>query len=615
MTATKKAFPFKLGTDPEFSIVYGDKKISAQKFIECAWKGKTDGNDFKVPGAGDIGVDGHSETAELRVNPENTPEKLTKNIGNLIAQFSKQFSMFELLTKSDKGPVGGHIHLEVLKVNGQFPSETTVQNAAKKLASFYVPLMLNEDIISQRLRSKSSYCSLSDNRYDSRPNDTMSLEFRAPGAEWMTTPKITNAMFAYFGCVWHEIHAHPENVNRHKDIILKNSDQMESMTKLAVSHLESIMEMYGNKIKKIIKTFEFYPQYKKEIDFILNAEAVITEKRKANYDLMQGWKFVNRKIPAKRSLMSDKKFKELADKTDLDSLARFINVQSNHDFNIDNFVHNLKSRVVAHNWKLDKEYFFFGLKKGVNDFLIINKNNEFLFGLDSIKTKSDWQTIRGTFERMNAKFAIKNQGTTTNSDEETNKKYILIGIPYELRRDNNTKDFISLVHDIDSGKYKLAKINEEALVDADGEIYKAYNNPSDISRALEHQAERGVSNTQSQINEIEREMSIEQNVTRAPISFQASIPSQDQEYIRFKINTDNISIVDYFPYPDSNSADSSYNRIDEIKLEIVRKHGITMSDIVNQGSFNRISRNELRELQQREAREAIRRNEAELRSS
>ena len=469
---TPKPFPFNIGCDPEFTILFNDQAICAETLIKSLFKNEEIDNDLmgcKIKNAGVIGWDGATATAELRPSPAKTPKKLIENINILLKAFSEKTKIYSLTTMSDKAPIGGHIHLELkeeLKDN-----HIKINNINKKLSAFYTPIMIGEDIVNLRSRMIRGYGNINDHREDPRENGATTIELRAPTAEWLTSPESATATIAYIATIYHEIINRPKNFNKAKEIFIQNDKQNKLLQDLAITKYLPLTKMLLNKIKKHVKSFEYYKEYKKEIDFILSPQKIINEKKKVDYDIMKGWKLVNTKQPNKKTLLSEKKIKDLSLKIDMDQVMNSIHIQYNEDTNVRDFVRAIKQRIITLNWKLENNYYIFGLKPKIPNYIVAEKNAGHCTGTEMIKTIRDYETIQSSFNRMNARF--------TNNPKTKN---ILIGIPYEERIKLNIKEFIELIYSLEKGKLPPIKIDKEKLIDdrnlplsKSGEINQIYN--------------------------------------------------------------------------------------------------------------------------------------------
>ena len=69
---------FKMGADPEFSFIFGNKRIHAAQLLS-----KLNNGSYRCD-KGELGYDGASATAEIRPKPELDPAVLTEDIGVLL---------------------------------------------------------------------------------------------------------------------------------------------------------------------------------------------------------------------------------------------------------------------------------------------------------------------------------------------------------------------------------------------------------------------------------------------------------------------------------------------------------------------------------------------------
>lgn len=465
-----KSFDFKIGADPEFNLIMHNKRLHAEELFQHllqndkAWK--KDSMGFKLAKAGNIGWDGADATGEIRPAPSNKPEGVIENLYKLFGTVAKQTQIMEFSTLSNKASVGGHIHFEISKEL----KDTELNNIHKKMSSFYIPLLLGEDSVNLRIRNKSGYGKIEDYRTQNF-GDARTYEFRAPSAEWITTPKVALGTLAYLATVFHEIKHNPKNLKLCKELIIKNQEQAAALHSLSVTNFVYLTQILLNRIKKFVKTFEFYPQYKKEIDFILNPDAVMKEKRKAEFNIMKGWKLEQKINLNKRELLNDTKFKKATLNIDLDNLTSAVYLPYNDDEFVGDFVRALKHRILAFNWKLKNNYFIFGLRTGIEKYIIADKNFDILSGDEQIKTKGDWSCMSNILTKMNSRFYTDNSGHTSWGKEDEDKKYILIGIPYGDRVKQNKHNFIETIYNIEKGRTKHTMIEMEKLEDSpDGKI-------------------------------------------------------------------------------------------------------------------------------------------------
>ena len=488
----EKKFPFQLGSDPEFSFVMQERRVNACELLTMNFANKKEfkkrDNGYDCKG-GQIGWDGCSATAELRPKPSNSVTEITTNFKSMLNEIHQNLPTFDLSVISTYAPVGGHIHFQITQELNQ--SKTKIQMLHKKISSFFLPIMISENKINLRLRTRGhDYGTLTDfhdNNVYTKADGTKeyTYEFRTPSAEWLTTEKICRATFAYMGVVYNEILNKPKNFAKYMGIVYKNNDQATSLHQLIITDYIGITKTLFEQIKKAVRTFEMYPDFKEEIEYILNPKKVMADKKKANYNIVEGWKLTEvkkEKKPSIKELLNDKKFKELAATFNLDRMANLMNISFNDDKNVESFVKALTERATAFSWKLKNSYFVFGMKKGLETQIVFDQNEKIILGKEIIKTKEDQSALKELIQRISAKF-LKNQQKQINliTGEVEKSNVIIIGLPYQMRVDNKFKDFIKLVHELEEGKLKAEQISsayKNLINDTDnedkdkGEVYK-----------------------------------------------------------------------------------------------------------------------------------------------
>lgn len=493
-----KDFKFKLGADPEFNMELFGKRMDAKATLtNILSKSKTfevGREGFKLKEAGTLGWDGHSSTGEIRPNPSNSPEGIVNNLREIFQGLSDEAPLFELSTLSRGAAIGGHIHFELPKGN---ISDERMKAIHKRLVSFYLPIIMGENKINLAIRIKGGYGKLctgsayrKDNKFtreDGSPGYT--YELRCPSAEWTSTPKIANATLAYLGVVFHEIMKNPKSFEKTcKDIIIRTERQGDAIQELAMAEYTALTQTLYNKIKKYIKTFELYPEFKKEVDFILNYKSVLAEKQATNFEIIKGWNLVKKeKESPKKKILSEKEFTKRIKDKDLDVISKIINVAYNEDTNVDLFAQRLAQTMTAFNWDLNKHYFLYGVRKGINGYIVSNNTKATIINGDEIKTISDQEALDKLIEKMKnkAKDAMGEETTTKKLNfssgkmETIKKEIILIGIPYQDRIENKTSNFIEVIYNVDKGEVKQPRKTRKELIDdtaetsEKGKIYQA----------------------------------------------------------------------------------------------------------------------------------------------
>lgn len=469
-------FPFRIGSDPEFSIMLGENRIPANRILQLLFKKHTpSGSGYKIKNAGELGWDGHSLTGEIRPSPAYSPKELVQNIRELFTALTEKSKLLEISTSSTKAPIGGHLHFEL--PSNLIGQEAKLRNLHKKMALFYIPVMIGEDLVNSRLRIKSGYGKLNDfETQETQDGNNYTYEFRCPNAEWITTPKIAQATIAYLATIFNEIINNPENMKKTKDIMIQNETQIAALQELALAKYVLITKSILSKVKKHVKTFEYYKIYKEEIDYIFTPQRILKDKEKVNFEITKGWKLVNSRMPNKKSLMSEKQTKTLSKKLSIDEMAKAIPMPYNpDDSRCVDFAKTLKDRIIAFSWKLNYNYFIFGLRKDIKNYIIMNGNHEILYGKD-IKNNEDLSLASEIIEKMTTKY--KTSTRKDNIKEKDLKKLILVGIPYEKRINLETKEFISIIHDIENNKNEIKtskQITDIQNNKKEGLLFKVYN--------------------------------------------------------------------------------------------------------------------------------------------
>lgn len=457
-----------MGSDPEFSFVIQDRRIHASELLSMNLskkKGfKREDQGYACAG-GQLGWDGCSATAEVRPKPAETPREATDNIKNILESTHQYLKMFDMSTLSTYAPVGGHFHFQISEELHDNPKKLAIIH--KKVSSFFLPIMISENKISLRLRTKGNgYGTLTDyhgdNRY-SRPDGgyDYTYEFRTPSAEWLTTEKICEATHAYLGVVFNEIINEPKNFARFSDIIYKNNEQAKALHQLAITDYIGVTESLFNRIKKAVRSFKLYPEYKAQIEYILNPQKVMADKKKAEYNIAKGWGFVKKadtKVPNIKEILNRKKFLEKASKLDLDKMAAMMNISFNDDTNVNLFVRSLSEKAAVFNWKLENNYFIFGLRKGIDETLVFDQNGKIIIGGNIIKTVSDQSAMEELTGRIIRKFISgKPRSIDPTTGEIKKVKTTIIGLPYDMRVQKKCDQFVRLVYKLEKTKNLAGK--------------------------------------------------------------------------------------------------------------------------------------------------------------
>lgn len=455
-----KPFPFTLGADPEFTILIGGRQSIANSFFQAIFRNKyPSGNQgYNVTPNINVGYDGSAATGEIRPAPSNSPAKIVEYLKDGFAATVKEMPIVDLVTSSKRAPIGGHIHIGI--ENPSQPYLTALHNC---IASFYLPLMVGEDIVDLNFRRENgSYGRMSDFRSETH-GGARTYEFRTPSAEWLTTPKIALATLAYIGAVYNECYKNPtEFSKKYANVVWRSAEQGNALQSMLLTNYLGPIQTVINDIKKAVRNFEFYQEYKNEIEYLFRPQQVLLDKQKAQFNIVKGWG-LEPKLPAQRDILNTKLVNQKADSINLDTFDELVNVASNkNDKNIELFSSELKKRVLTFGWKMNNNYFLFGLRKGIKDFMIFNKAHEFLYHGSQIKTMSDAEAAEDVVQRIDQKF--KMDPSADFSDKQSSmRRHVMIGIPYSLRQSSNVRPFLKMIFDLERGKYKPARLLASSL--------------------------------------------------------------------------------------------------------------------------------------------------------
>jgi hypothetical protein len=453
-----REFPFKIGADPEFNFSIQKRMIHANNLLNniMAGKGiqKEMGYKFET---GEIGWDGYNATAELRPKAEKNPLQLANNIGQLISKLSKETAMMELRTSSELASTGGHIHLEIpndsflnkekIQCNGM--NEPDIVRALKMVCSFMLPIILGEDLLNSKIRNNKGYGQLFDARIHSPSPSVATLEIRQPSAEWLTCSKTTEAILAYMAVVWNEVLYHQVNLQKNKELLITRRSQGNVFSELTGDVNSLVAKTCLRQIKKAVKTFDAYNDFKEQVDFILNPKAFLKEKEKANYDIITGWN-MGEKITLKDLT---KKQKNLND--NMEKLTRIIHFNFNdEDYNMATMIDELKKVIINQQWKMKNTYAFYGLNKSIPNYVVSGRtvDNKHSYYTQEMLTQETLERIERGLGKMEDKLGVR---------RSTN--VFLIGIPHEERKRKDIKSLIKLIYNIENNKITLSTINENLL--------------------------------------------------------------------------------------------------------------------------------------------------------
>lgn len=475
--------PFKVGADPELLLFYGDKHINAGQAIPKFLNGKypTGTLGFNIGTHGNFGWDGSAPTAEIRPKESNDINVFVNNIGELFKAAHKEMPLFDLSTLSIGRPVGGHFHVDA---SAEFITNEKILGKVRKIiAALLIPILASEHKLSSTQRTKGGgYGELTDVRVHT---DFQTFEIRGPSSEWLTSEKICRATSAYIAVIWNEIQKNHVALAKN-DIMFKSLGQAKAMQDMIIADYKPLAHMMTDTIAKEIRKFELYEKYKEEVDFILNPKAVYKEKEAAGWNINNGWKLGGEKTPTKRDLNATTKIKEKVKEMNIELLTNTFSISYNDDYNVATFATGISERIATMNWSLKHEYFLFGLKKGTAGFIAAqamqfttNDGAKICYALPTNISRDESATaLKNIANRVKGAM-----GSTIKINPKTGKAFsgvsniVLIGIPYDIRADENLKPLINLMWEIENGKLKAKPIESfEVSVIA----HKEENNTEEI---------------------------------------------------------------------------------------------------------------------------------------
>ena len=453
-------FPFKVGADPEFTVVSGSRPMSAIEIFTTFFKGeaKTPAG-FAFPG-GDIGWDGHNATGELRPDP-GTPREVVANMKALFKQAADKIPFVDMSTLTIAASAGGHIHLAIPEDFNQMWRNRTEKWAAieRAVGTFIILIMMGENKLSSQLRKgfqSGHYGELFDFRIDTPrfkfPSgaDGFTLEVRAPGAEWVTTEKIALGTLAYMAICWDSILK--GNLKPVGPVLFRSQKQAKEYLPFLLDNYVNIQKSYLDKIRPFVRAHPAYPEYKAELELIMSPSRVMEEKVKAHYSINEGWGFTqgSAKIPT-TFFFKDEEIEEKTSKFPEAVIRNMSQFAWNEDLNVEQFATALSKRCIALGWKPQHEYYLFGLKKGLNALVMRDENGLFIAGHEIITTIEDFSLLSSKFDRIgNKSEAVPMYGRVLNARtgkliSSKDNRRVMIGLPYEMRRKGDIKPLIRLV--------------------------------------------------------------------------------------------------------------------------------------------------------------------------
>lgn len=435
---TPRLLPFKMGCDPEFNVTILDKKIDCTKASKIIKKEISTEKPIKSIG-GSLGDDAN-ELLEMRPKPSNDIIELANNIKTILAVAHKELGMFGLTTYSlDGSCVGGHIHIGI----GEKQPTTTEEYMAMvyQIFSFYLPIMLGEDQENNRLRGDNKYDTyghFGDLRFEKKTGE-YTCEIRTPTAEWMTTPKVMIATFAYVATIMNEILNNPKNLEKFSDFMLKDEMTMKNLERKARDRNWDYLNPILEKIKAAVETFQLYGMFKKEIKWLFDFEKVKAEKQKANFNAFIGWGF-NKKPTVKEISNKQKLLDSFTDINDnYERVKKWVpQFCTNKDPGVSAIVHDIQKTIITKKWHINKKYVFYGTNFNQPT---ITSTNRIYFSENLIQNQELIAHTKYITAKLQKRFGFK--------DNEA----FFIGIPNTIRGNNDFHKILPIILQIENNSY------------------------------------------------------------------------------------------------------------------------------------------------------------------
>ncbi len=461
-TWVEPELPFMIGCDPEFLMFFGTRGLDASQIINSFFSRnpqyRSGNNGFQIPNVGNFGWDGASSTAELRPVATKKISTMVENLRTMLTTISEKIPTVDLTTLSIGSPIGGHIHVDDFlhsresDYSGLNPtSRAEVTRVENVMATYLLPIAASDHRVSALNRLKGgNYGKLTEFRYE-RKGNVVTNEIRGLTAEWMTTPELAYATFAYIVTVWHELKKRNAELAK-ADFITRTKEQNQTLQRMMLGDYKIIERGISQSIRKEIKSFELYPVFQKQIDFILNPEAVMEHKAGVGWNINTGWNLTKFKKPSKRALTSPKMATEVLRKQSIPDIHQHFGLMYNDDYNVSLFSSAIAERIAGLNWQLKHDYFLFGFKKDVNGFaamwpdgrMFVMPTNKPIAEIISVMQKMQKRAIGRYVARIDPK-----TGQVRRTD---NNSKIIIGIPYEDRAAKDPRALIELIYNIENKK-------------------------------------------------------------------------------------------------------------------------------------------------------------------
>ena len=454
-----------VGSDPEFIVTVNGARRNAHEFFrglatnnpfrnmscpDCAYTGgnncgtcnQTEDSEIytdmglKVEGFGDVGWDGHDATGEMRPKHSDSPLEHVNNISKIL-EFVNSKTKTAKLAAVNNGDchTGGHIHL------GHKTSDIGLQTL--NIFSAFMLALVNADgdkgyALKRISRSGQSipseeftfgsYGSLKDWRSELRGSYHV-YEFRSLTSSWMSTKELAAVTIATAGaCFEGLVSLHRESPEKYKALQKRMMPYVNSLLTLQklslLDHDGVVFSGIARKIRAEMRNLPTYKKWCKEIERALSPGFQKEQVSKGGSDIVAGWKISNgSRIPLYR-LQKEIKISEC----DLNDCLSMYAPSFSNDINVTNFAMEIAKAANGLNWSLKKNLRIYGVREGVNAFIIMNGNKE------AAVVKNGPGTL--TTENLDVAYT-QLKGRITGSTVASKRSAVSIGIPFEVRRTNN----------------------------------------------------------------------------------------------------------------------------------------------------------------------------------
>lgn len=482
-----------MGADPEFTLLFNNSKVSAcELFMNIGTRDtqnlKESSMGYTAGKNGDFGWDGHNVTGELRPAPSNNPVEVAQNIGELLRTINKSVPYLDMVVNNNYGSVGGHVHLSfpddlLKKMKTTEGKNRTTARIHRLLTYFCLPIFAGEDQINAALRRRNNcaYGQLDDYRVEKHGN-TLLYEFRPMSAEWIMYPKLCQAVLAYIGVVYNEIVTNPKIDQAQPPIV--NTKQLNSLAPLLDYNMKFLLDPCLSDIANRVRKFAAYGDWKKEVNYVLASAKVKSDKAKYKFSLNQGWRLpsLTKSEPTLAGLQDERSARELMNNMDIEPFLGITKLLYNNDINVAAIVQDIKLRMVANQWTPKCEFILFGVRKGIENFVIGHSTDPYntpdIVPGEAVKTKQDYHATISTLKHLKQRFQ---------DYARSGRDVVYVGIPHALRINNQTNEIIAKLWELDNTT-EFTEVNIDNLTDNKQVQLKAVEEVV-VSSVANHEAE------------------------------------------------------------------------------------------------------------------------------